>query len=224
MRVVVADDFPAIRRGVAAILESTQEFQVVGEAGTADETLEVLAREEPELAVIDLGMPGVRGLDLLRSMRAAHPDLAVLVFSEHREEEVGLACLKAGANGFLNKSASVDELVDALKTVASGRRYLSSELLETLVEGAPLPDDKPPHHALSDRELDVLCRLARGQRITEIAAELGIHAKTVHTYRTRIFGKLGVRTNVDLVLYAVEHRLLGWPPHDTLRLRPRLER
>jgi DNA-binding NarL/FixJ family response regulator len=155
--------------------------------------------------VTDLGMPGSQGLELLRTLRRKHPELRLLVFSQHREEETGLACLKAGADGFLNKGASVEEIQIALRTVAGGRRYLSSALMETLVESAPLP---PPHHGLSERELAVLCGLADGQRIGAIAEGLGINPKTVHTYRSRIMSKLGARTNVDLVLYAVEHDLL----------------
>ena len=117
----------------------------------------------------------------------------------------------------------MEELLRALKIVGEGRRYLSDALAETLVEGMPLPVETPPHAALSERELDVLCRLAKAERVSEIAADLGISAKTVHTYRTRILQKLGVRTNVDLVLYAIEHRLLGWPPHEESRVRTRLD-
>ncbi len=223
IRAVVADDFPAVRHGVVTVIASSPDLEVVGEAGSAEEAIAVIAKEQPDVAVLDLGMPGVRGLELLRELRARHPKLGMLVFSMHREEDVALACLKAGATGFLNKSVPVEELRRAVRTVSEGRRYLSDALTETLVEGMPLPIVAPPHTALSQRELDVLCRLARSQRVTEIASDLGISAKTVHTYRTRILQKLGVRTNVDLVLYAIEHRLLGWPPHEEGRARTRLD-
>ncbi len=210
IRVLVADDHPAIRHGMAGVINARLGFRVVAEAGTAAEVLTAAKEHAPQIAVIDLGMPGVRGLDLVRALRDGHPGLGILVFSQHREEDMGIACLKAGANGYLNKSAPVDEIAVALTTVAEGRRYLSPAMAELLVEGAPLPDDRPPHEMLSEREKEVLYGLARGRRLAEIADNLGINVKTVHTYRTRVLNKLRVRTNVELVLYAAEHRLLGW--------------
>lgn len=211
LRVVVADDFPAIRRGVVSMVAGASGFRVVGEAGSVDEAIEVVRRESPDLATVDLGMPGARGVELVRTLRQEHPKLGILVFSQHREQDVGLACLKAGANGFLAKDAPLEELLKALRTVADGKRYVSAFLLETLVDSASLPSDEPPHVALSRRELEVLYRVAAGERLVDIAEALGIQTKTVHTYRKRILEKLGVRTTVDLMLYAVEHRLLGWP-------------
>lgn len=206
MRVLVADDHPAIRRGMIDVVDGCPGFRVVAEAGSAEEALSAAARERPHVAMTDLGMPGANGLDLVRKLHKRHPEVAVLVFSQHHEEDIGLPCLKAGASGFLNKGATVEEIRLALGTVADGRRYLSPALLEVLVKGAA--DDSPPHHGLSERELEVLIGLARGERIPEIASALGISPKTVHTYRGRVFDKLRVRSNVDLVLYAVEHGLL----------------
>ena len=220
IRVVVADDFPALRRGVIGLIEREPGVVIVGEAGDAASVMEVVGRTAPHVVLLDLGMPGVRGLELVRALRAQHPRSAVLVFTMHREEDLALPCLKAGASGFINKTSSEAELRLAVRTAAEGRRYLSAAMAERLVDGAPLPVQTPPHHALSERELDVLCRIARGAKPADMAATLGISVKTVHTYRARILEKLGARSNVDLVLYAVEHRLLGWPPHDALRPRP----
>lgn len=216
---VVADDFPAVRRGVISVIGAVPRVRVVAEAGSADELSAAIARERPHLAVLDLGMPGMRGTDLLRELRKSHPTVGLLVFTMQREEEAALRCLKSGASGFLHKSAPTEELVRAVHTIADGRRYLSPTLLETLVADAPLPIEEPPHASLSERELDVMLRLANGERVGEIAADLGISAKTVHTYRMRILTKLDAQTNVDIVLYAVRHRLLGWPPHDAARPR-----
>lgn len=210
IRVLVADDHPTIRRGMVSVINTCPGFRVVAEAGSADEVVAAVASESPRVAVIDLGMPGVRGVELVQRLRGRHPELAILVFSQHREEDMGIACLKAGATGYLNKSAPVDEIVLALRTVAEGRRYISPALAEALVDVAPLADDRPPHESLSERELEVLHGLARGRRLGEIAADLGINAKTVHTYRTRVLSKLGVRSTVDIVLYAAEHRLLDF--------------
>ena len=208
VRVLVADDHPAIRRGMADVVSSCPGFRVVAEAGSADEALSAAQRETLDMAITDLGMPGAHGLELVRRLHKRYPRVALLVFSQHREEDVGLACLRAGASGFLNKGASVEEIRLALTTVADGRRYLSPALMEALVEG--VGEEPPPAHhlGLSERELEVLVGLARGQRVTQIASSLGINPKTVHTYRARIFDKLRVRTNVDLALYAVENGLL----------------
>jgi DNA-binding NarL/FixJ family response regulator len=222
IRVLVADDFPTLRRGVVTVIAADAGMQVVAEAGSADEVLAGVAREAPDALVLDLGMPGVRGLDLVKELRARHPSLGILVFSMHREDEVGLSALKAGASGFLNKGAPPEELRLAVHTVAAGRRYLSPALTEALVESAQVREQEPPHLSLSERELDVLCRIGRGQKMGDIANELGISAKTVHTYRTRILQKLDVRSNVELVLYAVQHHLLGWPPHDPPLARERI--
>lgn len=208
VRVLVADDHPAIRRGMVEVVTGCPGFRVVAEAGSADEALSAAEREKPHVAITDLGMPGAQGLDLIRRLRELHPQVALLVFSQHREEDTGLACLKAGASGYLNKGAAVEEIRVALRTVAEGRRYLSPALTDALVGGADLSAEPPPHHGLSERELQVLVGLARGLRVAELASSLGINPKTVHTYRARVFDKLRVRTNVDLVLYAVEHDLL----------------
>lgn len=221
IRLVVADDFPAVRRGVISVIASIPGVEVVAEAGSAEEVARAIEATEPDLAVLDLGMPGVAGMDLLRDLRHRHPSLGLLVFSMHGEDEVAVSCLRAGASGFLNKAAPVEELVRAVRTIAEGRRYLSPTLVETLVDGAPLPGEDPPHTTLSERERDVLLRLANGERVGEIASELGISAKTVHTYRARILSKLDAQTNVDLVLYVVKHRLFGWPPYDAPRARAR---
>lgn len=211
IRVLVADDHPAIRHGMVDVVNARPGLKVVAEAGSAEEVLAAAREHALDLAVLDLGMPGATGTSLVRALREAYPKLGILVFSQHREEDVGIACLKAGANGYLNKSAAVEEIGVALTTVAQGRRYLSPALAELLVAGAPQPGDRPPHEMLSAREREVLHGLAHGRRLAEIAETLGINVKTVHTYRTRVLNKLGVRTNVELVLYAVEHRLLGWP-------------
>lgn len=214
VRVLVADDHPAIRRGMVGVVNGCPGFRVVAEAGTADEALAAAERDTLHLVITDLGMPGSQGLGLIKALRKRHPELPLLVFSQHREEDTGLACLKAGASGYLNKGASVEEIQVAVRTVAEGRRYLSPALTELLVQGADIAEEPPPHHGLSQRELEVLVGLARGQRVAEIAASLGINPKTVHTYRARIFDKLHVRNNVDLVLYAVENDLL---PKDRAR-------
>lgn len=212
IRVLVADDFPALRRGVVGTLEKTDGFEVAAEAGSATETLERARATRPDVIVLDLGMPGVRGLGRLCELRSEHPSAGILIFTMHTEDEAAIPCLKAGARGFLEKQASTGEIRLALRTVAEGRRYLSDTLAEHIVDELPLREQEPPYASLSDREVDVLQRIAAGEKPGEIADTLGISAKTVQTYRARILDKLGLRTTADLVRYAVEHRLLGWKP------------
>jgi two-component system invasion response regulator UvrY len=210
--IVVADDYPVIRRGVVTVLAAQDGLEVLAEAEDAATVVAAITLHHPDVLVLDLGMPGVRGLELLRQIREEFPAMGVLIYTMYREEELALACLKSGANGFLHKTAPEVELVRAVRVAAEGLRYLSPALAERFVAETPLPQQGPAHRSLSDRELHVLIMLAEGKRPAEIAARLGISAKTVHTYRGRILDKLGARTTVDLVLYCAEHRLLGWVP------------
>ena len=206
--VFVADDFPAIRRGIKQILDELDDLVVVGEAGTGVETLAGVSESSPDVVLLDLGMPDVHGYDLVRELVRRYPRAAVLVFTMREVEEVGVGCLRAGAQGFLAKTAGPHEIVEALRTVASGQRYMPPELVELLVRGVPTEPEEAPHQALSDREREVLERIVRGQKASQIAKALGISAKTVQTYRARIMDKLSVKTTVDLVLYAVDHGLV----------------
>ncbi len=206
--VFVADDFPAIRRGVKQILSELNDLRVVGEAGTGAETLAGVSESSPDVVLLDLSMPDVRGFELVRDLARQHPPVAVLVFTMREVEEVGVGCLRAGAKGFLTKTASANEIVEAMRTVASGQRYMPPELVELLVRGVPVEEDDKPHETLSEREREVLERIVGGQKASEIARSLGISAKTVQTYRARIMDKLSVKTTVDLVLYAVDHGLV----------------
>lgn len=210
IRILVADDYPVIRRGLVTIFASHPMLTVVAEAGDASEVLAAMERASVDVVVLDLGMPGVRGLELVRELRREYPDLGILVYTMQREEDLALPCLRAGANGFLHKTAPDVELVRAVQAAAEGLRYLSRALTERAVAEMSMPSEAPPHQHLSNRELHVLCMLAEGKRPSEIGRRLGIAAKTVHTYRSRILDKLGVRTTVDLVLYVAEHNLLGW--------------
>lgn len=210
--ILIADDYPVIRRGVANVLAGHPEMDIVAQAGDAETVLTEIERTYPQVVVLDLGMPGVRGLELVRSLRERYPTLGIVVYTMYPEEDLAVPCLKAGANGFLHKTASEAELVRAVRDAAEGLRYLSAALAERIVAEMKEPEDEPPHRALTQRELHVLCLLAEGKRPAEIGRSLGISYKTVYTYRVRILEKLGVRSTVELVLYAAEHHLLGWRP------------
>jgi DNA-binding NarL/FixJ family response regulator len=208
-RILVADDHPIVRRGVREVLGEQADLEVAAEAADADSLLRRLATGGIELVLLDLSVPGARGLDLLRQVRTEHPKVPVLMLSIHPEEPYALRCLKAGAAGYVEKSSAPLELVEAIRTVLAGRRYLSARVAERLVGGADVREEQqPPHQTLSEREFQVLCRIAGGRTISEIAAELELSVKTVSTYRARLLAKMGLRTNSELTRYVFEHQLL----------------
>ena len=207
--VFIADDHPIVRRGLYEMLAEQADLEVVGEAEDGDAVLAAAAAGRGDVIILDLSLPGARGLDLLRRLRAEHPRVPVLVLSIHPEEPYAVRCLKAGAAGYVEKTSASAELVEAIRTVVSGRRYLSARVAERLVGGAEVHQERqPPHETLSEREFQVMCRIAGGRTISEIAAELELSVKTVSTYRARLLAKMGLRTNSEITRYVFEHQLL----------------
>ena len=208
IRILIADDHPVVRRGLVQILEAEEDLSVGGEAGDGEETLELLSSDGWDAVVLDLSMPGPSGLELLRRIAAERPELPVLVLTVHPEEQYGLPSLRAGAAGYLNKASAPEHLVEALRTVLQGERYLSPELTERLLRELPADTGEPPHRELSPRERQVMLRIAEGQSTAEIAEELEISPKTVSTYRSRLLRKLELESNAEIARYALEHGLL----------------
>jgi len=207
MRILIADDHAVLREGLKQIL--TEEFPQAefGQAGTTHETLERLQRERWDVLILDIFMPGRSGLDVLAEVRQSHPRLPVLVLSSAPEEQLALRVLKAGASGYLNKQAAPESLVEAVKKVLAGGKYVSAGLAERLAAELAHPT-KRPHELLSDREFQVMQMLVAGKSLKEIAAELSLSVKTVSTFHTRIWEKLRVHNDVELVRYALEHGLV----------------
>ena len=207
--ILIADDHPIVRRGLHEMLAEQSDLEVAGEAADGDALLAAVEAGRGNVIILDLSLPGARGLDLLRRLRAEHPEVPVLVLSIHPEEPYALRCLKAGAAGYVEKTSASGELVEAIRTVVSGRRYLSARVAERLVGGAEVRTERePPHETLSEREFQVMCRIAGGRTISEIAAELELSVKTVSTYRARLLAKMGLRTNSEITRYVFEHQLL----------------
>jgi DNA-binding NarL/FixJ family response regulator len=206
-RVLIADDHEIVRRGLRQLLTDAFPKVRIGEARNAAESLEAVDREEWDIVLLDIAMPGRSGLDVLAEIRRRHPKLPVLVLSASPEEDYALRSLKLGASGYLTKQSASDELLAAVRKALSGGRYVSASLAEKLA--AALSGDAPnaPHEALSNRELQVLRMIAAGQTLKEIAAELCLSEKTVGTYRARISEKMGLSTNVELTRYAMQHKL-----------------
>jgi two-component system invasion response regulator UvrY len=209
IRVLLVDDHELVRQGLARILGETRDLRVAGEAATGREALERLSapRARYDLVLLDISLPDMSGLDLLPLIRERCESLPVLVLSVHAESRYAVRALRKGAAGYLVKDAPVAELLDALRHVAKGRRYVSPALAESLVSGLTRKGDESFHSLLSDREYDVFRRIAAGQRTGEIAATLRLSAKTVNTFKARILRKTGLRGTADIVRYVLEHGL-----------------
>lgn len=207
LRILIVDDHAIVREGLKRILDATQEDWAVREASSGFQALELMRDERIDLAIIDLSMPGMSGLDLLRRAHAEFPGISLLVLSMHSEEQYALRAFKAGAHGYITKDRAALELVSAVRKAAGGGAYVSASMAERMVLQLGGTMGRPRHAQLSDRELDVLRRIVAGQRPTEIAEALHLSVKTVSTHKTRILDKLQLPSMAALVRYGIEHGL-----------------
>lgn len=205
--VMLVDDHTIVREGLKRILEGTGEGWVIIEESSGFQALDSLRRQPCNLAIVDLSMPGMSGLELIRRIRAEFHQLPVLVLSMHAEEEYALRAFKAGANGYVTKDSAADELVAAARKVIGGGAHVSSALAERVVQQLNGSVEVPRHARLSERELEVLRRIVAGQRSNEIAEALHLSAKTISTHKTRIMEKLQAPTTAALVRYGIQHGL-----------------
>jgi two-component system invasion response regulator UvrY len=208
IRVIVADDHPLVRRGLKDIAAKHPDIQVEGEASTGTELLTVARRTPCDVFVMDITMPGLSGLDLLRQLKIEFPDVPVLVLSMHPEDQFAVRFLRAGASGYITKDRALEELVKAIRKLARGQRYISEDLAQELLYYLDDDGDKALHERLSNREFQVLCLLGDGKPIKEIAEELSLSPKTVSTYRSRILTKMNMESNAELIAYAVRNGLV----------------
>jgi two-component system invasion response regulator UvrY len=208
VRILIADDHAVLREGLKQILVEEFSEAEFRETGTTQETLEALEEGAWDVLVLDVFMPGRSGLEVLSEVKQKHPGLPVLVLSSAPEEQLAVRVLKAGARGYLNKQVAVENLVYAVKKLVSGGRYVSTAVGEQLAAGAGR-EDQLPHERLSDREFQVMQMMVAGKLLKEVAAELSLSAKTVSTFHTRIWEKLGVRSDVEMFRYALEHGLVA---------------
>jgi two-component system invasion response regulator UvrY len=214
IRIFIADDHPIVRQGLRRIVEAGPGLVIAGEAGDANALLAALDRTPTDLVLLDVSMPGGPFLETLQQLRAKHPTVRVLVLSVHPEDQWAVRALRAGASGYLTKDHSPEQLLEAIRRVYRGGKYVSPTLAEHLAEhldsvGGGPGGQRAPHELLSDREFEVMRRLGSGLTVSQIASELAISAKTVSTYRTRILEKMAVGTNADLVRYAARHGLIN---------------
>lgn len=207
LKVLVVDDFPLFRRGVRDLVIEGFPGAIIGEAGDAHEMLEVLRREPWGMAVMDISMPGMKGLDAIKQVKQEFPDLPVLILSMYSEEQYAIRMLKAGADGYLTKSSAPEELVKAITKLYGGGKYVSAELGEALACFVKPGAEKNPHELLSDREYQVLCFIGSGKTVGEIAHTTNLSVTTISTYRARILEKMRMKTNAELARYAIQQGL-----------------
>lgn len=209
IRVIVADDHAVVRQGLKQILAQVPDMEVVGEAGTGDETLAVMREVPSDILVLDLSMPGFGPLEALREVRHLRPDVPVLILSVHSPAQYGVRMLRGGASGYLTKESAPEELILAIRKIVGGGRYLSQEMAERLAEHVSQGSEGKPHEGLSDREFHIVRLLALGKKVSEIAGELALSPKTISTYRRRALEKLNLNSNADLTQYALREGLIG---------------
>jgi two-component system invasion response regulator UvrY len=208
IKIIIADNHTIVREGLKQILNETQDIKVTGEASNGQALLQKLREGHYDAVVLDISMPVLNGLDALKQIKSINPNIPVLVLSIHPEEQYAIRVLKAGALGYLTKESASDELIKAIRKVVSGRKYVSITLAEKLALDIDSDKEKPLHVTLSDREYQVLCLIASGKTVTEIANELSLSVKTISTYRTRILQKMRMKNNAQLTHYAILNGLV----------------
>jgi len=207
-KVLIADDHSVVRHGLKQILADTNDMEVVAEAANGAEVLERLRVIGVDIVVLDLSMPGISGLEVIRQIRKEYPKIAVLVLSVHSEEQYAVRVMKVGASGYVTKDSAPEELVKALRCASCGRKYVSGSLAERLAIDLERGSDKPPHEDLSDREYEVFRLIVSGLSAQQIAGELGLSAKTVSTYRARLMLKMRMHSSAELTRYAIVHGIV----------------
>ncbi|HWH73118.1 MAG TPA: response regulator transcription factor [Methylibium sp.] len=207
-RVILCDDHALIRRGIRDTLADAPDIEVVGEAGDYGELRSLLRSTSCDVLVLDINMPGRSGLDVLQVLKDESSAMRVLVVSMHPEEQYAIRALRAGAFGYVNKGSDARVLVDAVRMVAQGRKYITPEIAQMLAESLTQPVATVAHEKLSDRELQTLVLIASGKRLSDIATELTLSPKTVSVYRARVLEKLGLANNSEMTVYAIRNGLV----------------
>jgi two-component system, NarL family, invasion response regulator UvrY len=205
IRILIADDHPMFREGLRRILAGYPDINVAGEASNGQEVFEKVRNNEYDIVLLDIAMPGTPGLEVLKQLKNEKPKLPVLVLSMYPEEQYAVRVIRAGASGYLTKEIVSEELMTAIRRISEGRKYITSSIAERLADDMEPAAEKPLHETLSDRELEVYRMIAAGKTTTQIAEELFLSVKTISTYRSRILEKMRMKTNAELIHYAVKH-------------------
>lgn len=208
IRVLIADDHAIVRQGLRLILSDTPDMVVAGEAEDGVKAMHMVRKGGWDVVLMDVTMPERNGIDTLKLMKKEYPKLPVIILSMHPEEHYAIRALKAGASGYLTKQSAPDQLVTAIRQVASGKKYVSAAVAEQLANAIGEDTDKLPHEKLSDREYQTLCLIASGKALSQIAEELNLSVKTVSVYRARLLEKMQLKNNAELTHYGLKHGLV----------------
>jgi DNA-binding NarL/FixJ family response regulator len=207
MNIVIVDDHQLIREGLKKVLMKESDIKILGEAGNYSELLEQISGKDVDIIVLDLSLPGRSGLDIISDLRSQNIKMKILVLSMHPEERFAIRVLKAGANGYLTKESAAEQLVNALRKIYSGGKFISPKLAEHLASEIT-SDQKPLHELLSNREFEILRLISFGKTVSQIAVELSLSINTITSYRTRVLEKMNMKTNAELIRYALKHQLV----------------
>jgi len=208
IKILIADDHTIVREGLKQIIVNTAGMVVTGEAANGQETLDLIRKNNFDVILLDIAMPEKDGLAILKQLKREKIELPVLVLSMHPEEQYAVRVLKMGAAGYLTKASASDELIKAIRKISTGKKYISDSLAEKLAFDLDIDTEKLPHEYLSDREFQVLCMIASGKTVTNIAEELSLSVNTISTYRVRVLDKLKMTSNSELTRYAIKNQLV----------------
>lgn len=208
IRIGIVDDHAIVRAGLRNFFADQVDLRVVGEAANGREAIDLVRSHEMDVLLMDLAMPGQSGLDVLAMIRAKVPDVGILILSGYPEEHYAMTMIRQGASGYLNKECDPSEIVEAIRTIALGKRYITRTVADLLAQQLGRKDDVPAHEQLSEREFQVFLKLARGETAGDVAKSLSLSVKTVSTYRTRLMEKMALTSNSDLTYYALKNRLI----------------
>jgi two-component system invasion response regulator UvrY len=208
IKILIADDHTIVRDGLKQIIANAAGLVVTGEAANGQETLDLIRKNNFDVILLDITMPEKDGLAILKQLKREKIELPVLVLSMHPEEQYAVRVLKMGASGYLTKASASDELIKAIKKISTGKKYISDSLAEKLALDLDIDTEKLPHEYLSDREFQVMCMIASGKTVTNIAEELSLSVNTISTYRVRVLDKMKMTSNSELTRYAIESQLV----------------
>jgi two-component system, NarL family, invasion response regulator UvrY len=208
IKILIADDHAIVREGLKQIVALEKDLKVTGEAGSAADLFDQLDKQTFDIIVLDINMPGRSGLDILKDLNIRFPEIPVLILSMYSEEQYGIRAIKSGAAGYLKKVSAPEELVSAIRKILDGGKYISPALAETLAKTISIKSSKSSHENLSNREYEIMCKIAGGKSGEKIAEELSISIHTFYTYRNRIFDKMNFKSNIELTQYVIQNKLV----------------
>lgn len=208
IHLLIADDHKLFRKGLRQTIEDGLGMKVTGEAADGAEVLDLISRHQYHVVMLDISMPGPSGLEVLKQIKADHPDLPVIVLSMHPEEQYALRVMKAGAAGYLTKETDEAHIIEAIRKAHGGGKYITPSLAEKLAFALEMDVEKPAHEKLSDREFQVMRMIGQGKSIRDIASTLNLSASTVSTYRSRILEKTGLNNSTEITRYVIQNRLI----------------